>query len=609
MPGQSGLTDVIFNTLYGQQHNLFRTVQQLLQQVVTTTTNEQEKIDAARLAFDLIQRVNDDEGGDLDEFRQGLQHELALRVMKLIGQDPSGQEALDHALELYALDSGVRLIVLELLMRALLQCVQDLVQNPDSIDVQESNLGTVIESVTHHCEAYMKLRAHGYPFALEYQHVEVGPALSFLAAAVTQMHPLPETLYWAYSGILMVSLRSKSNRLSGPACTALHALWSATPVVTLTESIEYQSSWNDRIHVPDWIATLLWRTLYVLTHTSRLTDRNTAGFALWLQALTNADQCLDRRILKRDRYWQVLRKGLSTGSNEQKKYALRILLVSVPMTSDDRDHETKIYTRYATLFETIVLSRYLNQVQDSLPDLSKASVAPIWIVTLLQAALSHGMQDSIRKVVGAWTLTKGLNVVAASGVAGTFVRDALLPWAALGYHCTSSVRQTPQGLVCDHGEGLSCFLAQLIAQSRDAPGLVRSSLEFLVLQDRHMFPFGRAYILDGLIRGIKCTALPLDEECLSLIVKIHMVQGFQSLVQDLMNAQCYELVMCASGNARDARYVAASYFHLLHPQSWTVRSYNLLTPLSKKTGTRRDASPIQLLPSILANVTLAIYIR
>jgi tRNA guanosine-2'-O-methyltransferase len=123
------------------------------------------------------------------------------------------------------------------------------------------------------------------------------------------------------------------------------------------------------------------------------------------------------RCLKEDLYWQTLRTGLLKGYSDQRKYCLGIVRQSLLAAHGDISTPTmrfavadsakylKIYEQFSSLFETIVLDRYSNQVQACLPELTRlfaTDITPVMATTLLSAALHPTLQESVRKIIGNW---------------------------------------------------------------------------------------------------------------------------------------------------------------------------------------------------------------
>lgn len=355
--------------------------------------------------------------------------------------------------------------------------------------------------------------------------------------------------------LVMLLSRASSHDLLLKARETLLALLTPSEESSMVKSMAGGS------YVPTRFPSMIWQVVNSLTSSQLNIAYTNAGYAVWLRTAQISTLAVPSHVLHTEDYWRKIHTGLSSGTSEEKKYCLAILHYSIERLDQDIDvpsmalqqeraEEAKTaYAKYAALYETIVLSRYLNQVQASLPDLWSlvSPDCPLhgpWIVTLLHAALSHGMQDSIRKVLGTWTMDNSENIVASSppNAISSFLEDALLPWATLGYHHTSSMmKHRSQGMLCTHGEKVSQYLQQVIVQSSQRLAIVQSILAYLAGQGGRMFPFGRAYILNGILMGTEVTGLALDEVCVDLIVKIAAIQGFQGMVQDLMTIQCHQL--------------------------------------------------------------------
>jgi tRNA guanosine-2'-O-methyltransferase len=116
-------------------------------------------------------------------------------------------------------------------------------------------------------------------------------------------------------------------------------------------------------------------------------------------------------------YWDRVRLGLLHGHADQRKYCMGIIRQSLLVAQSDIHTPTmqfrhaeratyrKAYEQYSTLFETIVLDRYVNQVQACLPELIKVfrfAITPLMASTLLSAALNSMVQDGVRKTIGNW---------------------------------------------------------------------------------------------------------------------------------------------------------------------------------------------------------------
>ncbi len=126
-------------------------------------------------------------------------------------------------------------------------------------------------------------------------------------------------------------------------------------------------------------------------------------------------------------YWDRLRMGLVNGFADQRKYCLGIIHQSLRAARKDicttfmqyriteRNLYLKAYQNFETLFETIVLNRYIKQVEACLPELTvlfgtSSIITPSMVVAMLTAALDPKIQEGIRKIIGNWYIKSVINV-------------------------------------------------------------------------------------------------------------------------------------------------------------------------------------------------------
>lgn len=361
------------------------------------------------------------------------------------------------------------------------------------------------------------------------------------------LHPLTFHL----ASYLLLLIQASSQDLLNKSRDALLAILAPDSRILDAETMQGART------VPEWFREVLWQTIYVLTSLNAGTDRKTAGYAIWSRILVKPELPPPGDALHGEDYWQILWTGISQGTSEHRKYALTILrgsldridrdmnLPSMTFKIADANRTKAEYAKYATVFDTIVLGRYLNQVQAALPELSiiaspQCLVNKSWVLALLHGALLNGMQDSIRRVIGSWIFECGSSILlAAPHVTAFFLEDALLPWATLGYHYTSSIQSDEKhGVICAHGEQMSDFLARTIEASSEPSLVIESVLKFLISQGGRMFSYGRAYALDGVLRGMIAAKVELSGDDLPYVIQIATGYGFQEMVQDLMTMQC-----------------------------------------------------------------------
>ncbi|EON69774.1 hypothetical protein W97_09037 [Coniosporium apollinis CBS 100218] len=328
-----------------------------------------------------------------------------------------------------------------------------------------------------------------------------------------------------------------------------------------------------------------------------------------------------------DKYWELLQEGLRTGYSEQRKYCLSILKTSVQILNIDLDapHMTlqiraKMdyvlhFDKYITVFETIVLGRYMNQVEECLPDLqmlcsSSSRIHPTWMKTLLEAAFQQNIQDGIRKFVGNWLMDLSslyldldrptqegghrllITLITQTSPKNNIITQSLLPWATQGSLFTSSIRSTQDNrtVCCEHGEKLSSFIEGLL---RRCPDNTIRSLHLRTLLtwlhdtsiDGRLFPHAAAYIVDGLVRGAGLQepicrigkGAPLDvvvpgieQQDLELLVKIATRTGLPEVVRDYLVALCLRIESLLKRTSPGSAMEGFTYTTMLARHTWLL---------------------------------------
>jgi tRNA guanosine-2'-O-methyltransferase len=93
-----------------------------------------------------------------------------------------------------------------------------------------------------------------------------------------------------------------------------------------------------------------------------------------------------------------------------------------------------------------------------------SAIKPMWLYTLLSAALNPKIQDSNRKFIGNWIM-RSCFLPDISNDFADFFRTNFLPWAMQGSLYTSTLRKVDGELHCQHGERLAKYIEQLLTQT------------------------------------------------------------------------------------------------------------------------------------------------
>lgn len=266
-------------------------------------------------------------------------------------------------------------------------------------------------------------------------------------------------------------------------------------------------------------------------------------------------------------YWSRIQSGLLNGFAEQRKYCLGILgeslrlaqkdvnTSSMSFTVSDREEYQQHYEKYSSLFETIVLERYPNQIQACLPELTRllggrSLISPAWTTTLLSAALSSKIQEGVRKLVGNWyidfitksgdTFDDDTKKRAFFDGSADFLVDGFLPWATQGPLFTSTLTATRDVTSCSHGETLVKVICEFTSQTSDQVRieLLHRILRFILDKGGRIFQYSIMYLLKGLLAGFKSKPPMVDLEAkeFALFPSISRLPGLPEMAADLCTA-------------------------------------------------------------------------
>ena len=270
-------------------------------------------------------------------------------------------------------------------------------------------------------------------------------------------------------------------------------------------------------------------------------------------------------VLGQDEYWRSLQDGLRTGFAEQKKACLYILRLSVPMVEHDLSldhmHFSKTieaafrtqYERLCVVYETLVISRAISQVEDCLHDLDFLAsptclVHKSWLYALLEAALGPTTQDAIRNFTNRWSMKVERWSDQGYEELIHLLEVSYLPWATQGHLYTSSLVINDQICVCKHGESFANFLHKLLLNFCDnhnheiARGIIRAILKFMVRKDHTLFAYAGVYVLHGLVRGLRDTKMTLEIGDRQAILKVADRNGLAEVSRDFYRCACHTIL-------------------------------------------------------------------
>ncbi|CAK3806758.1 methyltransferase TARBP1 [Lecanosticta acicola] len=306
---------------------------------------------------------------------------------------------------------------------------------------------------------------------------------------------------------------------------------------------------------------LLWTRVRTLVAATDVFYK-TLGFSIWLRWIASG-RTIDRSILEQPEYWNAIVEGLRRGDSERRKASLQVLRASVEASLNDSALRTVIaadsqiqassltiqthYARFCTVFETIALGSYLNQVMECEADLDYLtsqdySVKAVWLYTLLEAALGQKMQESNRKFIGRWIMSSSLRSDDFDGFR-TFFRGAFLPWLTTGHLFTSSLRRQNNIQRCEHGEKLSRYISRLLQSDvSHANAIVETILDSIFSRSGNNFAYATVYLIEGISQACHaCPAIRMQNEQLERIGRITTWAGLPEVARDYMLARYWKL--------------------------------------------------------------------
>ncbi|KAL9096874.1 MAG: hypothetical protein Q9165_000838 [Trypethelium subeluteriae] len=382
--------------------------------------------------------------------------------------------------------------------------------------------------------------------------------LHFLKTIFSSTHdealPFPYVLF-SYS---LALFDSDSDAVAEAAKEMIFALLSSVACrsINVVSELSRQSAID-----PAGFSTLIWRRI-----SSDIQDIDAKRTSLQLRLRWTAlphPWGPSEEVLSQDEYWRSLQEGLRTGFAEQRKTCLYILRLSIPMIEHDIDLEHMTFTnttkaalltqyeRYCAVYESLVITRYINQVEACLHDLDFLAsrtclVHKSWLYALLEAAMGPLMQDSIRNFTGRWVTKRSDWSGRGQADLVRLLEVAYLPWATRGHLYTSSLVFRNQTCVCRHGQSVADFVNQLLVNSRGNDGRVTSRsmarviINFMAMKGHNLFVYAGIYLLLGLTRGLRATPeLLLEIENDQVILGIVAQDNLTEVAREFYRAASY----------------------------------------------------------------------
>lgn len=407
------------------------------------------------------------------------------------------------------------------LLRRLIQSLQ--IDNPDSIQFASNLIASEgggqsakkqfvdflegllqhgqIDSASKVCSKHQSLGVALLERAIEAIHeaksssdadLEKGHIQSYLAFSRSLVSRLP--LGDIPSRLLEACLDLSSNNNKTVSKSALDVLF----------ALFARSSGSDDMHAPEFMRTPGWKAwdLIVGMASSKNNHQAMQGYSLWLRYIISTHATSWSSLITPE-YWQLLLLGLRRGDSERRKLCLAIIKLSIAADSDIVSSDVhRQYDRYCTIFETIVLGRYINQIQDCENDLNSlthnSDLEPRWLYVLLGSGMDSHMQESNRKFIGNWVMRSSLRPTPEFL---DFLQVEFIPWAIQGQHFVSSLKKENGILRCIHGNALATFIHRL--QNQESSCLADIVVDAIHQRCNTIFAYAVVYLLEGISQQLR----------------------------------------------------------------------------------------------------------
>jgi len=263
---------------------------------------------------------------------------------------------------------------------------------------------------------------------------------------------------------------------------------------------------------------LLWRTIEKLVTWTTRDFHTLYGYTIWLRWISSAQVLIG---LINTTYWRLLQNGLRHGDLEQRKICLDIIRLTSASKYSEIPQDLRLqYHRYCTVFEIIVLGRYINQIQECESDLdslkSDSGLRPQWLYTLLASGLDPRMQDSNRKFIGTWIMRSDLT---PTHEFLEFLKHDFLRWATIGQLFVSTLHVRDGEMHCDHGDRVSAFLGTALKHEEHHEQVIDTVIDRINRKGSSTFAYAVVYLLHGLGRHV-LAGRAIDISCLSSLPQV-----------------------------------------------------------------------------------------
>lgn len=221
------------------------------------------------------------------------------------------------------------------------------------------------------------------------------------------------------------------------------------------------------------------------------------------------------------------------------------------------------YSRYCSVFETLVLARYTNLVVECERDLkllasSDSVIQSKWLYVLLATALDVTTADQNRKFIGEWILRSDLFSSRFPDGLADFVSHSFLAWGMEGTLFVGSTKlHDGRNLSSRHGDRLSAFVCNLLCQSSAdvRAALLDAMLDYLIRRYASLFAYSAVHLVRGISAAFETsTELSLTKEQAENLLFVSGLRTLPEVATDYLVSQCWRI--CALSENHSGKMLA-----------------------------------------------------
>ncbi|KAG7191982.1 uncharacterized protein KQ657_002589 [Scheffersomyces spartinae] len=272
-------------------------------------------------------------------------------------------------------------------------------------------------------------------------------------------------------------------------------------------------------------SNVVWDIIYLLETIPYKASKDHA-YIFWLRYLNFnsanlGSSKLFQQRLATDKYWEVLKSGLTSEYHDHRKYCLSILQLSlksvncsffnsvITWDNEERDKYLREWKRFATVYEIIAIDASLHQAEAAINDImsllsSKDSlIHPSWGICLFANGFRAAM-DSMRK------FTRSLLFSVPNERLGLFKYDLasfeniILPYAMQALNFVVKYNDTSKQNECIYGQALSNLILNMLMNIADDEDvlLTATAIFNVLVRSKDAFDPSRIYVALGMLNGL-----------------------------------------------------------------------------------------------------------